>query len=169
MKAYMTSLMVSCVVICWPPNIQCVKCMPYPFNLCPHSHVRRLDAKGWIKSTWKRIVEVKVNCAMQNERIDGLVTNHILTPLPEQELMWVLDDEEMESFSKISLKDVSWWMSIRDAYNLGASVIAKLSKERCIFLTTKGKLFHIAWGMTEGGVGPLQPKRHTPPKQVYWR
>jgi hypothetical protein len=55
-----------------------------------------------------------------------------------------LDDEEMESFSKISLKDVSWWMSIRDAYNLGASVIAKLSKERCIFLTTKGKLFHIA-------------------------
>jgi hypothetical protein len=48
--------------------------------------------------------------------------------------MWVLDVEEMKSFSKIDLKDVLWWMSFKNAYKLGVLVIAKLSKERCIFL-----------------------------------
>jgi hypothetical protein len=33
--------------------------------------------------------------------------------------------------SKIHLKDVSWWMSIKDACKLGVPIIAKLSKEGC--------------------------------------
>jgi hypothetical protein len=122
--------------------MQFVKCVPNPFNPYPHSHVKKLDAKGLIKSTRKHIIEVEVKCV--NKRIDGLTTNHIPTPLPEQEQMQALDAKDMESSSKISLKDVLWWMSIKDAYNHGALVITKLSKEGCIFLVRKGKLFHIA-------------------------
>jgi hypothetical protein len=41
--------------------------------------------------------------------------------------MWVLDVEEMESSSKIDdLKDVLWWMSIRNAYRLGVSITVRL-------------------------------------------
>jgi predicted P-loop ATPase len=36
--------------------------------------------------------------------------------LPKQKQMWVLDVKEMESSSKIDLKDVSWWMSVKDVY-----------------------------------------------------
>jgi hypothetical protein len=32
--------------------------------------------------------------------------------------MQILDAKEMESSSKITLKDVSWWMSIKYACNL---------------------------------------------------
>jgi hypothetical protein len=38
---------------------------------------------------------------------DGLTINHNPTPLPKQKQMWVLDVKEMESSSKIDLKDVS--------------------------------------------------------------
>jgi len=58
--------------------------------------------------------------------------------------MRALDAKEMESSSKTSLKDVLWWMSIKDAYDHGALVTTKISKEGCIFLVRKGKLFHIA-------------------------
>jgi hypothetical protein len=51
---------------------------------------------------------------------------------------------EMESSSKINLRDVSWWKSIKNAYRLGALIIVKLSKEGCISLAIKGKSFHIA-------------------------
>jgi hypothetical protein len=44
---------------------------------------------------------------MWNEDIDNLTINHNLTPLLEQERMRALDVEEMESSSKIDLKDVS--------------------------------------------------------------
>jgi hypothetical protein len=53
-----------------------------------------------------------------------------------------MDVEKMESSSKIVLKDVSWWMSIKDAYSLGVLVIAKPSKEGCISLVVGGTLFH---------------------------
>ncbi len=106
--------MTSCVIIHWPPNRQQFKCVPNVSNRCPHSHVRRLNAKGWIKSEWKHNVEVKVKCVMWNEWIYGLTTNHNLAPLPKQGWMWTLDAEEMESSSKIDLKDVLWWMSIKD-------------------------------------------------------
>jgi hypothetical protein len=53
-------------------------------------------------------------------------------------------DEEMESYSKIALKNVSWWMSIKDACSLGALIIARLSKEGCIFLAARGRLFGYA-------------------------
>jgi hypothetical protein len=43
--------------------------------------------------------------------------------------MRVLDFEEMESSSKIDLKDVSWWISIKDACRLGASITIKLLKK----------------------------------------
>jgi hypothetical protein len=58
--------------------------------------------------------------------------------------MWVLDVEEMKSFSKIDLKDVSWWMSFEDACKPHVSIIAKLSKERCNFLITGGRLSEAA-------------------------
>jgi hypothetical protein len=57
--------------------------------------------------------------------------------------MWALDVKEIESSSKIDLRDVSWWKSIKDACRLGASIIAKLLKEGCISLTAKGRSFPI--------------------------
>jgi hypothetical protein len=100
------------------------------------SHVRKLDAKRWIKLRWKCNVEVKVKCAMWNEQIDGLTTNHNPDPLPKQKHMRVLDVKEIESSSKIDLRDVSWWMSIKNTCKLGASMIIRFSKQGCISLTT---------------------------------
>jgi hypothetical protein len=56
--------------------------------------------------------------------------------------MWALDAKEMESSSKIDIKDVSWWMSIKYTCSLVVSVIAKLSKEGWISLATEGKPSH---------------------------
>jgi hypothetical protein len=50
--------------------------------------------------------------------------------------MQALDVGEMESSSKINLRDVSWWMSIKDAYRPGVLVIVKLFLKRCISLIT---------------------------------
>jgi len=47
-----------------------------------------------------------------------------------------MDAKEMESFFEIDLKDVSWWMSIKEACKPRASVIARLSKEGWISLVT---------------------------------
>jgi hypothetical protein len=55
--------------------------------------------------------------------------------------MWVLDVEEMESSSKIDIRDVWWWMSIKDAYRPRVLVIAKISKQGCIFLIEGKKTF----------------------------
>jgi hypothetical protein len=52
------------------------------------------------------MLKVKVKCVMWNERIYGLAINHSPTLLLEEKRMWVLDVEEMKSFSKIDLKDV---------------------------------------------------------------
>jgi len=87
---------------------------------------------------------VKVKCAMRYKQIDGLTTNHSLAPLPEQEQMWALDVEEMESSSKINLRDVLWWMSIKDAHRLGAPITVRLSKEKCISLIIKGRSSRVA-------------------------
>ncbi len=92
----------------------------------------------------KRNVEVKVECVMQNEHIDGLTTNHSPTPLPKQKQMRPLDAKEMESSSKMDLGDVSWWKFIKNVCGLGALIIAKLSKERCISLVPGGRSFHVA-------------------------
>jgi hypothetical protein len=81
--------------------------------------------------------------------------------------MQALDVEEMDSSSKIDLKDVLWWKSIRDACRLGALVTARLSKKRCISLVVGGRghlALHIS--KTEAGVDPLQPEKHTSPKKV---
>jgi hypothetical protein len=43
--------------------------------------------------------------------------------------MQVLDDEEMESSSKIDLRDVLWWMCIKIAYKPGVPVIARFQKK----------------------------------------
>jgi hypothetical protein len=42
--------------------------------------------------------------------------------------MRALNVEELESSSKIDLKDASWWMSIKDANRFRAPVTTKLSK-----------------------------------------
>jgi hypothetical protein len=71
---------------------------------------------------------------MRNEQIDGLIVNHNLVPLLKQKWMQTLEVKKMKSSSKIDLKDVSWWMSIKDAYKLGVLVIVKLFFKMCIFL-----------------------------------
>jgi len=58
--------------------------------------------------------------------------------------MWVLDVEEMESFFKIDLRDVSWWMSIKDACRPEALITTRLSKERCISLIVGRRPSHAA-------------------------
>jgi hypothetical protein len=50
--------------------------------------------------------------------------------------MQALDVKKLASSSEIDLKDVSWLKSIKDAYRLRASIIARFSKERCISLAT---------------------------------
>jgi hypothetical protein len=72
------------------------------------------------------------------------MANHSLILLPEQKKMWVLNVEEMESSSKMDLRDVSWWKSIKDACRFGVLIIVKLLKERCISLVARGKPFHVA-------------------------
>jgi hypothetical protein len=52
--------------------------------------------------------------------MDDLAINHSLAPLLEKKQIQALDVEETESSSKINLRDVSWWMSIKEACNLGA-------------------------------------------------
>jgi hypothetical protein len=58
--------------------------------------------------------------------------------------MQILDVEEMESSSKIDLRDVSWWMSIRNACRFKARITTKFSKERCISLVARKKPCHVA-------------------------
>jgi hypothetical protein len=53
--------------------------------------------------------------------------------------MQALDVEEIESLSKIDVRDVSWWMSIRNVGRPITLVTAKLSKGGCISLTIGGK------------------------------
>jgi len=155
------------VAIGWPPNIQCVKCVLNASNPCPHSHMRKLDVEGWIKLKWKRNAELKVNCAMWNEQIDGLAISHNPAPLPKQEQMRALEAKEMESSSKIDLKDVSWWMFIKNAYRHGALVTTTLSKERCTSPATKIKLSQTTWGQDWRGCGPFHLKKHIFSKHVY--
>jgi hypothetical protein len=58
--------------------------------------------------------------------------------------MWAIDANEMESSSKIDLRDPLWWISIKDVYRPRALVITRLPKERCISLVIGGRPFHIA-------------------------
>jgi hypothetical protein len=55
--------------------------------------------------------------------------------------MQALDDEKMESSSKIDLNNVLWCMSIKDAYRHDALVIVRLSKKGCISLDVGGRPF----------------------------
>jgi hypothetical protein len=99
-------------------------------------------------------IEVKVECVMQNKQIDVVTTDHSPTPLPEQERMQALDVEEMESSSKIDLRDVLWWMSIKNACRLEVPIIAKRSKEGCISLAVGRKLSHVTHKHDKSRCGP---------------
>jgi hypothetical protein len=55
--------------------------------------------------------------------------------------MRVLDVEEMELSFKIDLRDVLWWMSIKDANRFGVLITAIFSKEKCISLVIGGRPF----------------------------
>jgi len=154
--------MASCVVIRWPPNEQWVKCMLDAFNLCLHSHMRRLDVDCWIKPKRKCNVKVKVECAMQNELIDGWITNHSPSPLPKQEWMRALKAEQMESSSKIDLNYVSWWMSIDHK----APTIARLLKEGCISLVIGARPSCITCKHDWSKCGPPSTWKNTFPWQV---
>jgi hypothetical protein len=54
--------------------------------------------------------------------------------------MWVLQAKEMESSSKINLKDVLWCMSIKDAYKLGVLIIVNFQKNGTYLLVMGGNL-----------------------------
>jgi len=87
---------------------------------------------------------VKVECAMQNKQINSIVTNHSLAPLPKEKQIRTLKTKEIKSSSKINLRDVSWWMSIKDAHKPRALIIARFSKKGCIFLVIGGRPFWVA-------------------------
>jgi hypothetical protein len=55
--------------------------------------------------------------------------------------MGALDVEEMELSSKIDLRDVSWWMSIKDACRLEMSIILK--RRMHLFSYKKKALFNL--------------------------
>jgi len=55
---------------------------------------------------------MKIECAMRNEWIDGLVINYSFGLLLKQEQMRTLIAKKIKSSSKIDLKDVLWWMLI---------------------------------------------------------
>jgi len=55
-------------------------------------------------------------------------------------------------------------MSIKNAYKLKALITTKFSKERCNSLVVEKGYLELHEGMTEGGVGPLQPTKHIFPK-----
>jgi hypothetical protein len=129
-KAYITCWMASCVAIHWPPNGQWTKCMPHASNPCA------IACEKIIKLRQKCNIEIKIECVMRNKWIDGLAINHSPAPLHEQEQMQALDAKEMESSSKIDLRDVLWWMPIKKTYKPRALVITKLSKERWFSLAT---------------------------------
>jgi hypothetical protein len=59
--------------------------------------------------------------------------------------MQVLDAEGMESSSKIDLRDVSWWMSMKDAYKPKVPITNKLLKEGCIPLVVGGRTSPPKW------------------------
>ncbi len=80
--------------------------MPNAFNPCPHSCVRRLNAKAESNRDKNAMLKVKVKCVMWNKQIDGLAINHSPTPLLEKKRIRVVNAKEMESSSKINLKDV---------------------------------------------------------------
>jgi hypothetical protein len=55
--------------------------------------------------------------------------------------MRILDVEGMKSSSKIELRDVSWWVSIKDAYRFGVLIIVRFLKEGCISLVVGRRSF----------------------------
>jgi hypothetical protein len=68
--------------------------------------------------------------------------------------MRALDVEEMESSSKINLKDVLWWKSIKNAYRPRVLIITRFSKERCISLNVGRRPFHVACKQNRNRCGP---------------
>jgi hypothetical protein len=50
-----------------------------------------------------------------------------------------LDAKEMESSSMINLRDVLWWMSIKNACRPRVLIIIRISKEGCISLIIGGR------------------------------
>jgi hypothetical protein len=53
-----------------------------------------------------------------------------------------MDVEEMESSSKIDLKDVLWWMFIRNACRPRVLVTTRFSKKKSISLIVGGRTSH---------------------------
>jgi hypothetical protein len=80
--------------------------------------------------------------------------------------MQALDAKEMESSSKIDLRNVTWWMTIKEAYRPGVPIIAKLSKESCISLTTR-RSSRTTCKYDLNKCGPLQLEKYTPPNWAY--
>jgi len=78
--------------------------------------------------------------------------------------MWALDSEEMESSSKIDLRDVLWWMSIKNACKPRASLIVRFQKKGASPWLQEENHIAMHVNMTKIEVGPLQPEKHTFPK-----
>jgi hypothetical protein len=66
-----------------------------------------------------------------------------------------MDVEEMKLSSKVDLRDMSWWMYIKNPCRPKVPITTKPFLKGCIFLTTKGKPFTLHVNMTEACVGPF--------------
>jgi hypothetical protein len=136
-------------------HVRCVQTMP-TFK-CEKTRCRRLNQT-------KRKTQRWIECVMQNKQIDDLTTNHSLAPLLEQKWMQVLDVKGMESSSKIDLKGVSWWKSIRNACRPRLPITIRLSKEGCSSLAAKRRPSCTTHKHDWSKCPPPQPKKHIPPK-----
>jgi len=98
---------------------------------------------------------MKVECAMQNELINGLATNHS----PGCPLTWTKTNVGSRCWRNgvIFQINVLWWMSIKDAYRPRVSVIARFSKEGCMSQPHFGQVW--GWSPTLGKVEGLEPSR----------
>ncbi len=99
-----------------------------------HIHMKRLNVESWIKPKQTQCWNESKICNA-NEQKDDLKINHSLVPLFEQNWMRTPNAKEMESFFKIDLRDVLWWMSIKNTCKPKMLITIKLSKEMCISLT----------------------------------
>jgi hypothetical protein len=59
--------------------------------------------------------------------------------------MQPLDVKEMESSSKIDLRDVSWWKSIKDVYKPKVSVTTTIKRKVHLFNYKRKAISHYMW------------------------
>ncbi len=136
-----------------------------------------------VESTQNELnVEMKVRSAMQNEQKDDLEINHSLVPLFEQNWMRTLNAKEMESSFKIDLRNVLWWMFIKNTCRPKMSNYQTFKKKVHLFNTKSTKtmttpstslwnppLLTTSWRKQQVTIRPQEhkPQGTMTPKHIY--